>query len=940
MKIVMIAEKPSVGRTYASALDLKNPTKNDGYIEGQSAWDGNYYYVTWSFGHLVTMSYPQVYDEKYKKWRFDDLPFLPSTYKYEVIKEAAKQFKIVKGLYHQSDIDKIIYAGDSGREGLYIQCLIRMLAGNNGHAKEEVLWIDSQTTDEIRKGLSRMKPLADYAAYKDAGYMRAIEDYAFGINYSRMFSCKFGREFNRTIGNTEKPKSISIGRVMTCVLAMVVQREREIQNFVATPFYRILANCSGKAEFSAEWLVDKVSKYYDSSLLYQNKGFLKQSDANGFIDELSQVPELVIESVEDKSEKKKAPLLYNLAELQNECSKRFKIDPNKTLEIAQKLYESKLTTYPRTDARYLSTAICKEIDNNLKGLQKMGYDKEYVDRILTFALYSGVENTQYCNDSKITDHYAIIPTGGGSLSGLDELEAAVYQMIVDRFVCIFLPQAEYVVTTAILKAHNGERFRINQRILVKMGYLEVIKGKTEEEEDELGGTKLSDTLKKGDKYSAVFTSEEGKTTPPKRYTSGSMILAMENAGNLIEDEELRAQIKGSGIGTSATRASILEKLGKIGYIKINKKSQVITPTPVGEAVYDIVERVIPEFLSPKMTASWEKGLAQIEEGKISSGSYKEILEKEIIKTYEKLKQIQTNDGPDYEPFESEDTGFKCPFCGSAIITSKSGYKCEKYVYKDKKSCAFCLPKKLSRDELSSFLSNGRIGPLDFTSKSGKMFKGNYVLNQTDKSIDLEFVDTTEDGEIFTSEPTGCKCPFCGDDIVTSKSGYKCKSYVYKDKNACQFSLPKKISAEELGQFISSGRIGPLDFKSKAGKPFSANYVLNKETRTIDLELPNAGDGAESFTSEPTGLTCPFCGKDVVTTPKGFKCIAYKYKEKKACGFNVSSFGGVTFTKQDVETLINTGSMGSFNFQKKSGDGTYDASMVLDKKKKSVELSFS
>lgn len=739
MKIVMIAEKPSVAKSYVEALDLDNPIKADGYIEGLSKWDNNYYYVTWSFGHLVTLSYPEKYDPKYKNWMFDDLPFLPEKYKYEVIKEAAKQYKTVKELYHRPETELIIYAGDSGREGLYIQCLIRMLAGNNGKTTEKVLWIDSQTVNEIRRGLIEMKPLSAYANLQNAGYMRAIEDYAFGLNYSRMLTCKFGRSFNQKI-KSSKWKPINVGRVMTCVLGMVVDREREIANFKSTPFHKIFANCTnGKFEFSADWLIDKDSAYYNSPLLYDNKGYLQLSDANNFIAELNKTPALQVDSVVDKIEKKKAPLLYNLAELQNDCSKRFKIDPNKTLEIAQTLYERKLTTYPRTDARYLSTAICKEIVHNLSGLSKADYDKKYVDQILHFGMYDNIEKTQYCNDSKITDHYAIIPTGYTDTEGLSELELNVYHMIVDRFVCIFLPNAEYNISTAIFRAHNNERFKISEKALVKIGFLAVLKGKIEDEED-INGEKLSDYLKKGDLFDAEFLSEEGETTPPKRYTSGSMILAMENAGNLIEDEELRAQIKGSGIGTSATRAGILEKLTKIGYICINKKTQVITPHTDGEAIYDIVKATIPNFLSPKMTASWEKGLAQIEDGVTTKEAYKAILEKEIRHTYEKLKGITVKEEP-REKFTSEDTGLKCPYCGNSIVTTPSGFKCCKY--EKEKGCNFYMSEiggyKFTINDIAAFCSGIAIGPIKLNKKdkSGQ-YKASLLLNIEEKKLDFIF----------------------------------------------------------------------------------------------------------------------------------------------------------------------------------------------------------
>lgn len=739
MNIVMIAEKPSVARTYADALDLENPQKREGYIEGKSKWDGNYYFVTWSVGHLVTLSYPEKYDPKYKNWNFDDLPFLPEKYKYEVIKESAKQFKVVKELYHRPEIDSIILAGDSGREGILIQTYIKMLAGTNGHATEKVLWIDSQTKEEIRNGLLKMKPFSAYSRLIDAGFMRAIEDYAFGLNYSRMLTCKFGSAFNKKI-KSEKWKSINIGRVMTCVLGMIVSREREIKSFKATPFYKIFANCgNGKFEFSVDWMIDKESGYYDSPLLYDNKGFLRYSDAEKFIDELSKDPHLIVDKLEDKVEKKKAPLLYNLAELQNECSKRFKIGPDETLKIAQKLYEGKLTTYPRTDARYLSTAICKEINVNLLGLKKMGYNQKFIEQILNFGMYSGIENTNYCNDSKITDHYAIIPTGQGDPSSLSELELNVYHMIVDRFICIFLPQAEYNISTAILKAHNDERFKITEKSLAKVGFLEVLKGKFEEN-DESDGVKLSDYLKKGDTFDAEFLSEDGKTSPPKRYTSGSIILAMENAGNLIEDEDLRAQIKGSGIGTSATRAGILEKLVKIGYICINKKTQIITPHSDGEAIYDLVNATIPSFLSPKMTASWEKGLSQIEEGLTTKAQYQQTLEKEIRKTYEKLKAIPVKEEP-REKFTSEKTGLKCPLCGNPVVTARNGFRCQGY--RKEGGCSFYMSGfggvEITQDMIKALTSTGHTESYSFMKKSGSGFyHASFVVDKEQNKVILDF----------------------------------------------------------------------------------------------------------------------------------------------------------------------------------------------------------
>lgn len=834
MKIVMIAEKPSVARSYVDALDLQSPKKQEGYIEGHSNWDDNDYIITWSFGHLVTLSYPEKYDEKYKNWNLDDLPFLPEKYKYEVIKTAAKQYRVVKELYHRDDVTQIVLAGDSGREGLYIQCLIKMLAGTNGKATEKVLWIDSQTEAEIRKGLKNMKPLSAYANLQNAGYMRAIEDYAFGLNYSRMLTCKFGKSFNKKV-KSDKWKSINVGRVMTCVLGMVVNREREIREFKTTPFHKIYANCNnGKFEFSVDWYIHKESKFYDSPLLYDNKGFLTINDANDFIAELSKVPKLIVDKIEEKSEKKKAPLLYNLAELQNDCSKRFKIGPNETLEIAQKLYERKLTTYPRTDARFLSTAIAEEIETNLKGLQKSDYNKKFIDQILNFSMHSDIANTQYCNDAKITDHYAIIPTGYCDVSGLSDLELNVYHMIVDRFICIFLPQAEYINSTALLKAGNDELFKINEKALVKTGFLEVLKGKLEEEE-EIDGERLSDFIKKGDVFDAEFLSEEGKTSPPKRYTSGSIILAMENAGNLIEDAELRSQIKGSGIGTSATRAGILEKLTQIGYININKKTQVITPHVDGETVYDIVNKTIPNFLSPKMTASWEKGLSQIEEGLTTKEAYRMILEKEIRNTCEIIKNITVEDEPE-DTFISEETGFYCPYCGEPIVTTRTGYKCQANLGKDK-GCDFFIGEicgvSISRTSLENLLNTGTSEVMTFKKKTGGTFDAMLRIDTENKKIVFKFPKNSQ----AQSEDTGLSCPFCNNKIVTTSNGFKCIKY--KKDTGCSFYMSEigeyKFNLADITALTTDGKAGPYWFKKKNGKgSYQASMVVNKEEKKIDF----------------------------------------------------------------------------------------------------------
>lgn len=619
MKSLIICEKPSVAQQFAKTLGVNG--RKDGYIENDS------YIITWCIGHLVTMSYPEKYDPKLKKWDLNTLPFLPEKYKYEVIESVAKQFKIVETQLNRKDVTVIYNAGDSGREGEYIQRLVYNMAGYNKNAKMKRVWIDSQTDEAIREGIRNAKDASEYDSLCDSAYMRAIEDYAIGINFSRALSCKFGNKFRQMI-KSEKNKAISVGRVMTCVLGMIVEREMQIKKFTPTPFYGIEADCG----FSCKWKAVEGTSFYESPLLYNDTGFKEKEPAEKLKSIFDSKPALMVTSVNRKMEKKKAPLLYNLAELQNECSQKFKISPDKTLEIAQKLYEAKLTTYPRTDARVLSTPVAEVIQKNLTGLVKYGYQKDNIEYVLQDNLYKNIKKSVYCDDSKVTDHYAIIPTGMIDTSNLDELETKVFHLIIDRFVSIFFPEAVYEKVEVALMHPSKERFYTSEKVLKSPGYL-VVTGYPEDAKN----STLSD-VKEKDVLRAIFEIKEGKTTPPKRYNTGSLILAMENAGNLIEDEELRAQIKGSGIGTSSTRAEIIKKLVKISYITVNQKTQIVTPHSDGEAVYQIVKENIPAMLSPKMTANWEKGLQQITDREITKEKYLDILNSYVIKTVEEIKK--------------------------------------------------------------------------------------------------------------------------------------------------------------------------------------------------------------------------------------------------------------------------------------------------------------
>ena len=625
-KSVYIAEKPSVAQEFAKALKL-NTRKKDGYLESDEA------IVTWCVGHLVTMSYPEVYDEKYKRWSLETLPFMPKEFKYEVIPNVKKQFQIVSGVLNRQDVDTIYVCTDSGREGEYIYRLVEQMAEVKGKKRKRV-WIDSQTEEEILRGIREAKDLEEYDNLSASAYLRAKEDYLMGINFSRLLTLKYGNSISNYLGH--KYTVLSVGRVMTCVLGMVVRREREIREFVKTPFYRVLSSISlEEKNFDGEWKAVKGSKYFESLDLYKENGFKEKVKAEELIAYLSDGEPLTctVTAIEKKKEKKNPPLLYNLAELQNECSKRFKISPDETLRIVQELYEKKLVTYPRTDARVLSTAVAKEIHKNLNGLSKYDMASPYLKDIVAFGSHKGLEKTRYVNDKQITDHYAIIPTGQGlqALNSVSHTARQVYDTIVRRFLSIFYPPAVYQKVSITTKIKE-ESFFSNFKVLAEEGYLKVVgtgnAGKQDSESDmDMNFFELLQTVKKGTVLPVKeLTIKEGETSPPKRYNSGSIILAMENAGQLIEDEDLRAQIKGSGIGTSATRAEILKKLIHIKYFMLNKKTQIITPTLLGEMVFDVVEHSIRSLLNPELTASWEKGLTYVADGEITSDEYMMKLE--------------------------------------------------------------------------------------------------------------------------------------------------------------------------------------------------------------------------------------------------------------------------------------------------------------------------
>ena len=649
MKLI-ITEKPSVAREFAKVLKVNMQNKGS-YLESDE------WIITWCVGHLVTMSYPEKYDEKLKRWSLDTLPFMPQEYKYEVIERVQNQFNVVQKLLQREDLTEIYNAGDSGREGEYIQRLVFMMAKPNPKAKIKRVWIDSQTEEEILRGIKEAKDSSEYDSISDSAYLRAKEDYLIGINFSRLLSIIYGRRLAKSMN--QDYFSISVGRVMTCVLGMIVSREREIRNFVKTKYYKIIGTfANGKGNFTAEWKVNEKSKMYDSNELYNESGFKKEEDAKKFIADLAG-KEAVVSEIKKSKQKENAPLLFNLAEIQNECTKRFKIKPDETLEIIQELYEKKLVTYPRTDARVLSTAVAKEIGKNLNGLARSFKDEEiqgFIKKMVEEKYSTNLTKTKYVNDKKITDHYAIIPTGQGleNYNNLSELKKNIYKLIVKRFLAIFYPPAEFNKVNVTVNIEN-ETFYGTGKVCVKRGYLDVLKPeknldnkannqedddlskKEEENKNEEENLDILNTLKKNEKLETEnFELKDAETTPPSRYNSGNLVIAMEGAGKLIEDEELREQLRGAGIGTSATRGEIIKKLERIEYIAINNKTQIVTPTEKGEKIYDIVNQAMPDMLNPKLTASWEKGLDMVAKKDIEPQIFMDKLENYVRSKFDKL----------------------------------------------------------------------------------------------------------------------------------------------------------------------------------------------------------------------------------------------------------------------------------------------------------------
>ncbi|MGO1370031.1 DNA topoisomerase [Senegalia sp. (in: firmicutes)] len=745
-KALYIAEKPSVAREFAKVLNIKGG-KRDGYIESNDA------VVSWCIGHLVTMSYPDKYDEKYKKWKMNDLPFLPDKYKYEVIENVKKQFNILESLIERNDISTIYVCTDSGREGEYIYRLVEDLIKVENKIRKRV-WIDSQTEEEIKKGVKNAKSLDEYDNLSHAAYLRAKEDYLMGINFSRLLTLVYGRSLSSHLGKNHVV--IAVGRVMTCVLGLIVKREREIKEFVKTPYYKISSTFQFDESivYDGEWKAIKGSKYDMSNLLYKDIGFKEKKEAQKFLDYLKENNEYLIatiESIKKKKENKNPPLLYNLAELQNELSKKLKINPDQTLKLAQTLYEKKMITYPRTDARVLSKSVSKEIDSNLKKLSKIKNQKinYFIERILKENLYKNLEKTKYVNDKKITDHYAIIPTGEGltNLNRLSSNEKYTFLLIVKRFLSIFYPPAIYSKLSIESKIKT-ESFFTSSKIQVQRGYLEILEDEKKESGSNNDKEESLKRLKKGQEVKIKkLKINESETSPPKRYNSGSIILAMESAGKLIEDDELREKIKGSGIGTSATRSGILNKLQKINYINLNNKTQILTPTNLGESIYDVVNESIPSLLRPELTASWEKGLEMIESGEIESQEYMKKLESYIKRNTQKviklsnhsnlLRSFHDNPSTNKEYIKSKKERLrknslgKCILCeGGQVLENSKAFYCSNW----RNHCKFTVWKnslknyqvKVDKELIKELLEKGQLNDIEIRNPNTKE-KENAIL---------------------------------------------------------------------------------------------------------------------------------------------------------------------------------------------------------------------
>lgn len=929
-KSLIITEKPSVAQEFAHVLNVSG--KKNGYIENED------WVITWCVGHLVKLSYPERYNSALKEWKLETLPFLPADYKYEIIPDVAKQYEIVNKCLHRRDVDTVYWAGDAGREGQLIEELIRMFGGVRDGMKEKRIWIDSQTEEAILSGIKYAKPMASYQGLSDAGIMRSIEDYAMGINFSRALTLRYGG-FAASAAGDPKRKVIAVGRVMSCVLAMIVDREREINNFKETLFYRphgYFESPGGICDIA--WKVSDSSQYHNSPELYNDTGFKDKDVAAAFVLNLKKSFDFgSISIVEHKESKKSAPLLFNLAELQSECTKAFHISPSKTLEIAQSLYEKKLTTYPRTDARVLSSAVASVIDQNVSGLITVPELKAFVNDIVSRGNFRNIGSKKYTDDSKVSDHYAIIPTGKISgMAELTDLERQVFLLICKRFLAIFMEEAVYDNIAVTIMVGN-ESFSVSKKFIKKAGYMEITGMPAEEanaNEIRKAFFALSNGMTLAIKDISIL---ESKTSPPHRYTSGSMILAMENAGQLIEDEELREQIKGSGIGTSATRANIIDKLIQNAYVAQNLKTQVLTPTNVGETIYEVIKATVPELLVPETTAEWEKELADIEHGFAGIESYRHKLEHFVREKIENI--VKEDHNLELEeitrPFrrgvrrviQRHPLGVRCPKCGGTITASEYGFSCENNK-KDKSlsTCDFFIGTicdvLLSDEQARELIIKKKTGPIDnFKGKNGKFRAFVCMKVDADKSIHLYF----EFPEPQILEKV--KCPKCGGRIFENHGkGFMCEhNSAEEDKRGCDFFLwkygGKSIPRAQVEKLLTTGSTDVMDgFKSQKdpSKSFSAALVWVKEQQRIGYKMAD--------TELVKGISCPKCGGSVLYQKgRGFFCE--NTRREKKCDFFVGKICEVSVNEDMLRTILNGGKTGAITGFKSSSGNKFSSALA-------------
>lgn len=893
-KTIFITEKPSVAQDYKRVLKVSSGGKTNGYIEGHSPVLGKDVIITWAVGHLIAISQPEKQNPAWEgAWKKENLPMIPNSFKYEPIKNTYSQYKVIKEQYTRKDIDAIYYAGDSGREGIYIQALIRnQVFKTSPKVEERVVWLNSTTDESIIKGIQEAKPYTHYQSMIDSGYMRAISDWLIGMNFTESFTLT---------SNT----LINVGRVMTPTLAMVVNRQYEIDNFHKTPYFGI------KADNFASWKAVNGSRFFESDDLYNENGFLKKEKSQALCSEFNTDKKLMVFDTKITTKTEYAPYLFNLADLQAYCTKHFKISPAKALEIVQSLYEKKFTTYPRTDCRFLSSAVATD-------LKKQGYDvpKRYVD------------------DSKVTDHYALIPTFHGNANELDGTEKSVYNVILERFTNTMLPPYIYDAVSVTYIHRNGEKFFENYRIIKQLGFkanskdTEEEKAENKSNNDEAVSTKP--VPQKGDVISVNnFSIHEMETKPPVAYTTGSLILAMEKAGKLIEDEELREQIKTCGIGTSATRAGIIDKLVARKYITVDNK-QKVAPTEFGKSIIPIIALYDKALVSPEKTADMEASLNAVATSKLSKEGYLEKIVYYVSRTTQRILDENKLNLSAFSTTSDKVTMSKeltCPCCGDKMKVGKFGWYC---------GCKFSIgleisEHKMKEKDVEDLCAKGRTKKLSFKSKSGKPFTAYLAVDTAEHKVKFVF-DEAPTGDKSASEEDKTKfaetrpkkvfaCPICNQTMNSGTSGLYCDCglRIYREISG------HKMTAKEIETLFACGRLDDLSFISRAGKPFAASLVLDKEAKKTAFEFSDSDSNtASAAQNEPKHsgkvYKCPCCGGQVKGEKYGWHC---------SCGFSLGyDVCGEKMTEEDIEGLCTNGSTNTHTFRSKKGK-QFRASLSVD-----------